>query len=124
MNRTRPTQRRVHLTETTLVDNSPVTITVGFFPDRTPCELFVEVAKPGTLLRSMLNAWVMSVSVGLQCGASLDQLLGPVLDFRSEEYPAVIASKALELAASYLKEGLGPPVQVDVEGSEPPEVAA
>ena len=47
-------------------------IHVGLFPDGTPGDVFVDIAKEGTTLAGLMNALMISVSLGIQYGVPLD----------------------------------------------------
>ena len=46
-------------------------IHVGLFPDGTPGDVFVDIAKEGTTLAGLMNALMISVSLGIQYGVPL-----------------------------------------------------
>jgi ribonucleoside-diphosphate reductase alpha chain len=48
-------------------------MTVGEYEDGTPGELFVSIAKMGSTLRGVMDAFAVSVSYGLQFGVPLKQ---------------------------------------------------
>jgi ribonucleoside-diphosphate reductase alpha chain len=55
------------------IDNVRCYMTVGEYEDGTPGELFVSIAKMGSTLRGVMDAFAVSVSYGLQFGVPLKQ---------------------------------------------------
>ncbi|HET6863970.1 MAG TPA: vitamin B12-dependent ribonucleotide reductase [Candidatus Saccharimonadales bacterium] len=53
------------------IDNVRCYMTVGEYEDGTPGELFVQIAKMGSTLRGVMDAFAVSVSYGLQFGVPL-----------------------------------------------------
>jgi ribonucleoside-diphosphate reductase alpha chain len=53
------------------IDNVRCYMTVGEYEDGTPGELFVSIAKMGSTLRGVMDAFAVSVSYGLQFGVPL-----------------------------------------------------
>jgi len=47
-------------------------LTVGLYPDGTPGELFVRIAKEGSILKGTLDAAATAMSIGLQYGVPLE----------------------------------------------------
>ena len=59
-------------------------IHVGLFPDGTPGDVFVDIAKEGTTLAGLMNAFMISVSVGMQYGVPLDVFVSKFSHMRFE----------------------------------------
>jgi ribonucleoside-diphosphate reductase alpha chain len=59
-------------------------IHVGLFPDGTPGDVFVDIAKEGTTLAGLMNAFMIAVSIGLQYGVPLDVLVSKFSHMRFE----------------------------------------
>jgi ribonucleoside-diphosphate reductase alpha chain len=59
-------------------------IHVGLFPDGTPGDVFVDIAKEGTTLAGLMNALMISVSLGLQYGVPLDVYVSKFSHMRFE----------------------------------------
>jgi hypothetical protein len=57
-----------------------VHFSVGTYPDSRLAEIFVELAKPGSHLKSVFQAWAVQVSKALQYGAPLHELVDSFLD--------------------------------------------
>lgn len=58
-------------------------LTVGEYPDGRPGEIFVVLAKHGDGIRGALDAWARAISLLLQCGYPLDDL---VAKFRHQRF--------------------------------------
>jgi ribonucleotide reductase alpha subunit len=50
-------------------------VTVGFYPDGRPGELFVTMAKEGSTIGGLMDAWATAISIGLQYGVPLDVIV-------------------------------------------------
>jgi ribonucleoside-diphosphate reductase alpha chain len=59
-------------------------IHVGLFPDGSPGDIFVDIAKEGTTLAGLMNAFMIAVSIGLQYGVPLDVLVSKFAHMRFE----------------------------------------
>jgi len=59
-------------------------IHVGLFPDGTPGDVFVDIAKEGTTLAGLMNSFMISVSLGLQYGVPLDVFVSKFAHMRFE----------------------------------------
>lgn len=59
-------------------------VTTGMYEDGTPGEMFLSVAKEGSTLSGMLDAFAIAVSIGLQYGVPLDVLVDKFAHTRFE----------------------------------------
>lgn len=59
-------------------------VTVGMYEDGTPGEIFITMAKEGSTLSGLLDAFAVSVSMELQHGLPLKSLLGKFCSARYE----------------------------------------
>lgn len=59
-------------------------ITVGLYDDGTPGELFVTMAKEGSVISGLMDAFATSVSIGLQYGVPLQVLVNKFAHMRFE----------------------------------------
>jgi ribonucleoside-diphosphate reductase alpha chain len=50
-------------------------LTVGFFPDSKPGELFIESSKAGSTMNGLLNCFAQAVSIALQYGVPLEKFI-------------------------------------------------
>jgi ribonucleoside-diphosphate reductase alpha chain len=59
-------------------------IHVGLFPEGDPGDVFVDIAKEGTTLAGLMNAFMIAVSVGIQYGVPLDVFVSKFAHMRFE----------------------------------------
>jgi ribonucleoside-diphosphate reductase alpha chain len=59
-------------------------IHVGLYEDGTPGDIFVDIAKEGTTLGGLMNAFMISVSLGLQYGVPLEVYVSKFAHMRFE----------------------------------------
>ena len=59
-------------------------IHVGLFDDGTPGDIFVDIAKEGTTLAGLMNAFMITVSLGLQYGVPLEVYVSKFAHMRFE----------------------------------------
>jgi ribonucleoside-diphosphate reductase alpha chain len=59
-------------------------IHVGLFPEGDPGDIFVDIAKEGTTLAGLMNAFMIAVSVGLQYGVPLEVFVSKFAHMRFE----------------------------------------
>ncbi len=71
--RRRLSKKRSGVTVEARIGGQKVYIRTGEYDDGSLGEIFVDVAKEGTTLRSILNCFAMSVSMGLQYGVPLEE---------------------------------------------------
>ena len=57
-------------------------IVVGLYDDGSPGELFIYADKAGSTMRGLLDAWAITVSIGLQCGVPLDMVVSKLAHMR------------------------------------------
>ena len=82
--RRRLSDTRAALTHKFSIEGHECYITVGLFEDGTPGELFISMAKEGSTLSGMLDAYARSVSLLLQYGAPLSHLVEKFAHMRFE----------------------------------------
>ena len=63
--------RRNGFTQKMRVGSHTIYLRTGEYDDGTLGEIFIDASRQGTLLRGMLNAFAISISIGLQNGVSL-----------------------------------------------------
>lgn len=68
-------KERSALTHRFQVAQLKVYVTVGLYPDRTPGEIFIHVAKEGSTLSGMLGGLALAISMALQHGVPLRTLV-------------------------------------------------
>jgi ribonucleoside-diphosphate reductase alpha chain len=59
-------------------------IHVGLFPEGDPGDIFVDIAKEGTTLAGLMNAFMIAVSVGIQYGVPLEVFISKFAHMRFE----------------------------------------
>jgi ribonucleoside-diphosphate reductase alpha chain len=59
-------------------------ITVGLYDDGTPGEMFITMAKEGSVISGLMDAFATSVSIGLQYGVPLQVLVNKFVHMRFE----------------------------------------
>ena len=59
-------------------------IHVGLFPEGDPGDVFVDIAKEGTTLAGLMNAFMIAVSVGIQYGVPLEVFISKFAHMRFE----------------------------------------
>jgi len=59
-------------------------IHVGLFPEGDPGDIFVDIAKEGTTLAGLVNAFMIAVSVGIQYGVPLEVFISKFAHMRFE----------------------------------------
>ncbi len=82
-------KKRAGITVEARIGGQKVYIRSGEYDDGTLGEIFVDVAKEGTTLRSILNCFAMSVSMGLQYGVPLEEFVGLFTGTRFEPHGPV-----------------------------------
>jgi len=65
-------------------DEEQFYLTVGLYPDGSPGELFIHSSKSGSIIKSLLDTWAITMSIALQHGVPL-QILCDKLSFISFE---------------------------------------
>ena len=73
-----PTRRRCVRVKAKVAGHR-VYVDVGEYADGRPGEVFVSVAKAGSVLRGLLDAWSVSTSLGLQHGVPLRAIVAAEL---------------------------------------------
>jgi len=82
--RRRLADTRASLTHKFSIEGHEGYITVGLFEDNTPGELFVTMAKEGSTLSGMMDAFATSISLSLQYGVPLAHLVEKFAHMRFE----------------------------------------
>ena len=80
-----PDERRA-ITHKFSVGNHEGYVTVGLYDDGTPGEIFVTMAKEGSVISGLMDSFATSISVGLQYGVPLDVLVNKFVHVRFEPY--------------------------------------
>jgi ribonucleoside-diphosphate reductase alpha chain len=83
-----PTRRAI-LTTKARVGGQTVHFSIGFFPDGSPCEVFIDCHKQGTALRAWTTAAAILLSKLLQCGVPIREVVATLRDMATETEPIV-----------------------------------
>jgi len=75
---------RPAISHTVKIDGWEFNIRVGLFEDGTMGELFIDVAKEGSTVSGLVDAWVQNFSIALQSGVPLAKLVEKGRDVRFE----------------------------------------
>jgi len=78
-----PVERRA-LTHKFRVGNQEGYITVGLYEDGSPGEIFISMAKEGSTLSGLMDAFALSISMSLQYGVPLKVLVNKFIHYRFE----------------------------------------
>jgi ribonucleoside-diphosphate reductase alpha chain len=109
--------RRPSWTQTVKIDNTRFYLTVGEYPDGRPGEIWIEAHKMGSFTRGVIDSMARMVSLALQCGADITDVVkiwqgmcfppdGPVTGEVTEvvEVTSIVDWVAQELSNHYLKQ--------------------
>jgi ribonucleoside-diphosphate reductase alpha chain len=83
------------------VGGQPLFVRTGEYPDGTLGEVFVDMAKEGATMRSLMNSFAIAVSVGLQYGVPLDEYVDK-FTFTRFEPAGVVEHPNIKTATSVL----------------------
>ena len=72
--RTLPAKRR-GFTQKAKINGQVVFLRTGEYSDQTVGEIFIDMAKEGATMRSMLNCFAIAISIGLQYGVPLEEFV-------------------------------------------------
>ena len=95
-------ERRAGYTQKIRISGHKFYLHTGEYEDGSLGEIFLDGAKLGTALRSMLNAFAISVSLGFQYGVPLAEYLSAFQDFGFEPSGAVDGDERIPTATSFL----------------------
>jgi len=109
-------------------------LTVGLFEDGTPGEIFITMAKQGSLISGLMDSWATSISISLQYGVPLTVWVRKMINTHFEPYgftsnPQIRIAKSLVdyimryLAIRFLSPEEQQEIGIKVEGSVAPEQA-
>jgi ribonucleoside-diphosphate reductase alpha chain len=72
--RTLPPKRR-GFTQKAKINGQVIFLRTGEYPDGTLGEIFIDMAKEGATMRSMINCFAIAISIGLQYGVPLEEFV-------------------------------------------------
>ena len=100
--RERIPNRRKGYTQKAVVGGHKVYLRTGEYDDGRLGEIFVDMHKEGAALRSLLNSFAISVSLGLQYGVPLEEYVEAFVSFRCEPSGPVQGNDSIKQASSVL----------------------
>src|SRR5690606_14255786 len=92
--------RRAGYTQKTKIGGHTIYLRTGEYEDGSLGEIFLDINKEGTLLRSMMNCFAVSVSRGLQYGVPLDEFVDVFTFARCEPNGLVVGHDNIKRASS------------------------
>lgn len=98
--KTLPAKRRGY-TYKSKVGGQPMFVRTGEYGDGTLGEIFIDMAKEGATMRSLLNSFAIAVSVGLQYGVPLEEFVDKFI-FTRFEPSGVVEHPNIKTATSVL----------------------
>lgn len=107
------------------VRRSNVFVTVGYYEDGSPGEVFLDCMRTGSAMRTLLSAFAQTVSVALQCGTPVSELERSLSGLKESSEQGFDPGLVVAFMFRCLNEplDLSPPRPADrpIEGSEPVE---
>jgi ribonucleoside-diphosphate reductase alpha chain len=100
--RRRLPDRRRGYTQKSVVGGHKVFLRTGEYEDGTLGEIFVDMHKEGAAFRSLMNAFAISISIGLQHGVPLEKFSEQFLFSRFEPNGMVIGHERIKMATSII----------------------
>lgn len=94
--------RRKGYTQKAVVGGHKVYLRTGEYDDGRLGEIFVDMHKEGAALRSLLNSFAISVSLGLQYGVPLEEYVEAFVSFRCDPSGPVQGNDSIKQATSVL----------------------
>jgi len=102
VNKKRLPERRGGYTQKMKVGGQTLYLRTGEYEDGTLGEIFVDLDKQGSFVRSMMNCFCIAVSVALQYGASLEDLCNKFLFTKFDPSGPVRCHDNIKFATSIL----------------------
>lgn len=100
--RLRPRDRRRNWTQKARIGNQTVYLNVGMYDDGAVAEVFVDLAKQGSMVRTVMDTMAVCISVGLQYGVPLSEYIDALKGETFEPNGAVEGSAVVREARSIL----------------------
>jgi ribonucleoside-diphosphate reductase alpha chain len=100
--RERLPDRRRGYTQKAVVGGQKIYLRTGDYPDGRLGEIFIDMHKEGAAMRSLMNAFAISVSVGLQYGVPLEEFVDAFTFMRFEPAGLVQGNERIKNATSIL----------------------
>lgn len=108
---------RDSLTHKFSVDRHEGYLTIGLYPDGRPGEIFIKIAKEGSAISGMCQAFCRAFSLALQFGLSIEEAVARFKGMRFEPMGATSnpdipeASSIVDYVACYLEREFGSPAR-------------
>jgi ribonucleoside-diphosphate reductase alpha chain len=102
LHRRRLPSRRHGFTQEARIAGHKVFLRTGEYEDGTPGEIFIDMHKEGAAFRSMMNCFAISVSMGLQYGVPLEDLVDQFCFTRFEPHGRVDGHENIKVATSVI----------------------
>lgn len=96
-----PTRRRT-VSQKVRIAGQTVHYSIGLYPDGSPGELWIEVAKAGAALRAWAGEAAMMVSIALQHGTPLDTIVNLFIETRNQPSGVVEGHDRIEFCTSIM----------------------
>jgi ribonucleoside-diphosphate reductase alpha chain len=100
--RRRLPDRRAGYTQKAVIGGHKVFLRTGEYTDGTLGEIFVDMHKEGAAFRSLINAFAIAVSVGLQHGVPLEKFVDLFLFSRFEPNGPVLGNERIKMVTSII----------------------
>lgn len=94
--------KRMGYTQKAVVGGHKVYLRTGQYPDGRLGEIFVDMHKEGAAFRSLMNAFAISISLGLQWGVPLEEFVDAYTFFRFEPSGPVQGHERVKTATSVI----------------------
>ena len=75
---------RESITADLSIEGKPICVSVGLYEDGSPGEIFARMGTSGSAIGSLLDAWCVMLSIGLQCGMPLEIAVDKFKNWRFE----------------------------------------
>ncbi len=102
MDKRRLPSRRVGYTQKMKIGGQTLYLHTGEYEDGTLGEIFIDLDKQGSLMRSLMNCFCIAISVALQYGASLDDLVNKFIYTKFDPSGPVQYHPNIKMASSIL----------------------
>lgn len=94
--------RRTGFTQKVRIDNHKIYLRTGEYKDGSLGEIFIDMAKSGSQLRSWANSFAMAVSIGLQHGVPLERFVESFVFTKFEPNGMVMGHERIRMCTSVI----------------------
>ncbi len=99
--RVEPPETRSAITRKVIVDKFKLYITVGFYTNQQPCEVFITISKEGSTISGLLDSLAIAISFSLQHGVPWkqyhDKFRHTNFEPMDEEYSSIVDALAINI---------------------------